>query len=105
MDVRGPRDDQRPHMQKRTVSPRIIGSFIALAGLSASAIVSCSQASDAQSHVDADAGASEAGASEAGASSSSRGGSATGGLPDLAVSMAGESAGGEAGSAVCDAQV
>jgi len=50
-------------------------------------------------------GSSQNGSSQSGSSHSSRGGSAAGGAPDLAVSMAGDAAGGETGSAVCDAQV
>src|SRR3954469_982579 len=79
---------------------------VAAAGLCGS--VSCS--SEPESHVAAggsfqSGGAAQNGSSQSGSSHSSRGGSATGGVPDLAVSMAGDAAGGDTASAVCDAQV
>jgi Mg-chelatase subunit ChlD len=88
---------------------RIVG---ALAALTAGVSVSCSQASDTDSHVDAGpqggssgGGSAQGGSFQGGAANTSRGGSAAGGLPDLAVGMAGDAAGGDSGSAVCDAQV
>ena len=90
-------------------SPKILRGIpivVALATLSAS--ISCSEAPNGESQVDGgpQGGSSQAGSSSrAGSSSTSRGGSAAGGLPDLAVSMAGDAAGGDSGNAVCSAQV
>jgi len=83
-------------------------AVVALAALGTG--VSCS--SEPESHV-TDGGSPQAGGSgqaggysrSGGSSNISRGGSAAGGLPDLALSMAGDAAGGEGGGAVCDAQV
>ena len=87
---------------------RGIRLVVALAALAVSANLSCSEATDSESQVNAGPGGGasvQGGSSHGGSSGGSRAGSATGGLPDLVVSMGGASDGGEAGSAVCDAQV
>src|SRR6478735_2154059 len=97
-------------MQKYTTIRRGIPLFIALAALSLAASVSCSSSSDTESEGTQPQGGSAESAGAAGSDTSAGtttgGSAATGGLPDLAVSMAGDSSGGEGGAAeVCDAQV
>jgi len=83
---------------------------VALGALSASAMMSCSQTSDSDSHADAspEAGASDAGSAGAvtgGGRGAVGGGGPTGGLPDLAVSMGGEAGESSGDTQVCNAQV
>ncbi|HET7538818.1 MAG TPA: vWA domain-containing protein [Polyangiaceae bacterium] len=95
-------------MQIHALIRRRIRLFLALAGLTTSAIVSCSQAADTDSQIGDHAQAGSSGTSHGGSAAggdSGAVGSATGGMPDLVLSMGGDAGGADAGNEVCDAQV
>ena len=90
-------------MRNHTMILRELRVFVGLLALGVSMSLSCSQASDSESQVDA--GAQGGSSNQGGASNQARAGSAAGGLPELALATGGDASGGEGGSAVCDAQV